>query len=80
MNEYMTNLLLSIYGKFHISSSNRFVPAIILKVVISNLPMFDRYFNGHFWSNSLNMHLFVFSESRSVKVEISFLYSRHFQY
>ena len=38
----------------------------------------DRYFNGHFWSNSLNMHIIVFSESRSVRIDILWSNARHF--
>ena len=48
--------------------------------VIFVLMKFDRYSNGQFWSKALNMHIFVFSRSRSIRIDILFLNSRHFRF
>ena len=37
-------------------------------------------YNGRFWSNAQNMHIFVFSASRSVRIDILFSDSRHFRF
>ena len=39
-----------------------------------------RYLTVLFWSNALNMHIFVFSASRSIRIDILFSDSRHFRF
>ena len=53
---------------------------IFKKLLFWILLKFDCYFNGHFWSNLLKMHIFSFNRSRSVRNGILFLDSRHFRF
>ena len=39
---------------------------------LSDFSIIDRYFNGRFWSNALNMHIFLISGFRSVRFDHTF--------
>ena len=57
---------------------NKSARALKLHSVISLIPflsdfsIIDRYFNGRFWSNALNMHIFLISGFRSVRFDHTF--------
>ena len=77
----MWNLVVGLCETFHFSWSNRFATVTTLKLLWFLIFLkFDRYFNGQFWSKSLNMHIFVFSGSRSVRIDILFSNLRHFRF
>ena len=47
-------------GKFHFDNLNDIGPKTDVKsLLFSNFPKFDRFFNGRFCSNALNMHILV---------------------
>ena len=60
--------------RFHFFCLNRFEAGAILKrLSFSVLLMIDCYFNGLFWSNALNMHIFMISGSKSIRINIFYI-------
>ena len=81
INDRNNNLQMIVCGKFHFDYVSRFsLKTNRKKLKISTLLKFDRYFNGHYWPNALNMHIFLLSGSRSVRIDILFSNSRHFRF
>ena len=81
INDRNNNLKMIVCGKFHFDYLSRFsLKTNRKKLLISILLTFDRYFNGHNWRNELNMHIFLLSGSRSVRIDILFLNLRHFRF
>ena len=75
------NLAVIVCETFNFSWLTRFASVTILKMLLFLFfPMFDRYFNSQFWSETINMHLIVFSKSRSIRIGILFRNLRHLRF
>ena len=63
------NVNVIVRGRFHFFCLNRLqAKTIKKKLSLSCLLEFDRSFNGHFWSNALNIYIFIIRGWRSIRI------------